>query len=103
MAGSGLTMAALSGTGSFWGIAIPLFVFVTSIGMVMPIASALAMASQRRAAGSASALIGTLQFGGGALTGALVGALYNSAAVPIAVVMGLAGLAGLLSRLILVR
>lgn len=103
MSAAGLAMVAMSGTGSFWGIAIPLFVFVASIGMVMPIAAALAMASQGRAAGSASALIGTLQFGGGALTGALVGVFHNGTAVPMAMVMGLAGLAGLASRLVLVR
>jgi MFS transporter, DHA1 family, multidrug resistance protein len=103
MAAAGVTMAALAGTGSFWGIALPLFVYVASIGMVMPIAAALAMASQGRSAGSASALIGTLQFGGGAMLGALVGAAYDGTAVPMAVVMALAALAGLASRLTLVR
>ncbi|SDB18305.1 multidrug effflux MFS transporter [Belnapia rosea] len=103
MAGAGVVLAALSGSGSFLGVALPLFVYVASIGMVMPIAAALAMASQGRAAGSASALIGTLQFSGGALTGALVGALHDGTAVPMAVVMGVAGVGGLLFRLLLVR
>ncbi|SDC29154.1 multidrug effflux MFS transporter [Belnapia rosea] len=103
MAGAGVVLAALSGSGSFLGVALPLFVYVASIGMVMPIAAALAMASQGRAAGSASALIGTLQFSGGALAGALVGALHNGTAVPMAAVMAIGGIGGLLSRLLLVR
>ena len=50
-------------------------------------------------------VVGMLGYGtaGAAALGALVGALYNGTAVPMAVVMALAALAGLASRLILVR
>ena len=103
MTGAGVTLAALANTGSFIGVVVPLFVFVASIGMVMPIATALAMATQGRTAGSASALIGTLQFGGGAIAGAVVGALYDGTAMPMAAVIAFAGTGGLLSRLLLIR
>jgi len=103
MTGAGVTLAALANTGSFVGVVVPLFVFVASIGMVMPIATALAMATQGRTAGSASALIGTLQFGGGAIAGAVVGALYDGTAMPMAAVIAVAGTGGLLSRLLLIR
>jgi DHA1 family bicyclomycin/chloramphenicol resistance-like MFS transporter len=42
------------------------------------------MAPYGRAAGSASALLGTLQFVVGALSGIAVGALYNGTALPMA-------------------
>ena len=103
MASAGIALAILAPSGSFLGVALPLFVYVASIGMVMPVAAALAMASQGRTAGSASALIGTLQFTGGALAGGLVGALYDGTAMPMAVVIAVAGTAGLLSRLFLLR
>ena len=103
MAGAGITLVLFAHGGSFLGVVVPLFVYVASIGMVMPVASALAMASQGRTAGSASALIGTLQFTGGALAGGVVGALHDGTAMPMAVVIAVAGTAGLLSRLILVR
>ncbi|MDN3566664.1 multidrug effflux MFS transporter [Paeniroseomonas aquatica] len=103
MATAGVLLVALAGNGSFLGVAVPLFVYVASIGMVMPIAAALAMASQGRTAGSASALIGTLQFSGGAVAGGLVGAFYDGTAMPMAIVIALAGTGGLLSRLFLLR
>jgi DHA1 family bicyclomycin/chloramphenicol resistance-like MFS transporter len=53
------------------------------------------MAPHGRAAGSASALMGALQFGVGAVAGALVGALHNGTALPMAGVMAACGLLGL--------
>jgi DHA1 family bicyclomycin/chloramphenicol resistance-like MFS transporter len=103
MATAGIALAIFAGSGSLLGVALPMFVYVASIGMVMPVASALAMASQGRTAGSASALIGTLQFTGGALAGGLVGVLYDGTAMPMAAVIAVAGTAGLLSRLFLLR
>lgn len=103
MASAGVALVLLANSGGFLGVALPLFVYVASIGMVMPVASALAMGSQGRTAGSASALIGTLQFGGGAIAGGIVGALHDGTAMPMAVVIALAGTGGLLSRLLLVR
>ncbi|MBL6454501.1 multidrug effflux MFS transporter [Belnapia sp. T6] len=103
MATAGVLLALFSRSDHVWLVALPLFVFVASIGMVMPIAAALAMSSQGRAAGSASALIGTLQFGGGAISGALVGAFYDGTALPMAAVIAVSGIAGLASRLLLVR
>jgi DHA1 family bicyclomycin/chloramphenicol resistance-like MFS transporter len=103
MAGAATVLVVMAGTGSFIGVVVPLFVFVASIGMVMPIAAALAMASQGRSAGSASALIGTLQFGGGALAAATVGALHDGTAMPMAAVIAVVVVGGLASRLFLLR
>jgi DHA1 family bicyclomycin/chloramphenicol resistance-like MFS transporter len=103
MTAAAAVLVVMSGTGSFIGVVVPLFVFVASIGMVMPTAAALAMASQGRSAGSASALIGILQFGGGALAAAMVGALHDGTAMPMAAVIAACVLGGLAARLVLLR
>ncbi|MDO9708270.1 Bcr/CflA family multidrug efflux MFS transporter [Paracraurococcus lichenis] len=105
MAAAGVLLLAVvaSGLGGFWAMVALLFCFIACIGAVMPLATTLAMAPQGRAAGSASALIGTLQFGLGAITGALVGALHNGTALPMAALIAVCGLLGLLARRLLAR
>ena len=102
-AGAALLLAAATGTGGFPAIVVALFCYVAGVGAVMPLASSLAMAPHGNVAGSASALIGTLQFGLGALTGWLVGALHDGTAMPMAIVVALCGAAGLAARKALVR
>ncbi len=82
-----LLAAALSGFGGVWGIGVPLFVFIASIGIVLPNAAALAMAPHGANAGLASALLGVVQFGAGGLVVLLVGSLGEGSAVPMAAVM----------------
>jgi DHA1 family bicyclomycin/chloramphenicol resistance-like MFS transporter len=66
---------------------VPLFVLVSSIGLVMPNASSLALADQAGNAGSASALLGVLQFVIGGLATPLVSLGGPDTAVPMALVM----------------
>ncbi|MEV7096574.1 multidrug effflux MFS transporter [Amycolatopsis sp. NPDC051045] len=66
---------------------VSLFLLVSSIGLVMPNASSLALASQARSAGAASALLGVLQFLVGAAATPLVGLGGPGTAVPMAVTM----------------
>jgi DHA1 family bicyclomycin/chloramphenicol resistance-like MFS transporter len=94
-AGVVLVIDAYTGFGGFPGILVPLFVFIACHGFVMPNTTALAMASHGRVAGSASALMGTLQFVLGATAGTLVGALGDGTAVPFAVVIATCGGAAL--------
>jgi DHA1 family bicyclomycin/chloramphenicol resistance-like MFS transporter len=103
LAGLALLAVATSGIGGFWALAGLLFVYVSGIGIVMPLGTTLAMAPQARNAGSASALIGTLQFGFGAITGAVVGLLHDGTSVPMALVIALCGVAGLISLRVLAR
>lgn len=86
---SGLVMLfdAWSGFGGFPGILVPLFCFISSHGFVLPNTTALAMAPHGQVAGSASALLGTLQFVLGSAAGSLVGAFANGTAVPLAAVV----------------
>jgi DHA1 family bicyclomycin/chloramphenicol resistance-like MFS transporter len=93
-AGVLLLLAVATGFGGFWAIAVLLFLYVSGVGVVMPLGTTLAMAAQGRNAGSASALIGTLQFGLGALAGALVGVLHDGTALPMAAVIALCGVGG---------
>ena len=88
-------MSAIAiGFGGFAGILLPLFFYISSHGFIMPNTTALAMAPHGAVAGSASALLGTVQFVLGASAGALVGVLGNGTAVPLAVVIaGCAALA----------
>lgn len=103
VAGLLLLATAATGIGGFPGLVAALFCYVAGVGAVMPLASSLAMAPHGAVAGSASALIGTLQFGLGALTGWLVGALHDGTAVPMALAVALCGLGGILVRRALVR
>ena len=102
-AGLLLLGAALTDLGGFGAIAALLLAYIACVGAVMPLASALAMAPHGRAAGSASALIGTLQFGLGAVAGWLVGVLHDGSAVPMALLVAGSGAGGLAARALLVR
>jgi DHA1 family bicyclomycin/chloramphenicol resistance-like MFS transporter len=92
-AGFVLLVDAYTGFGGFAGILVPLFVFIACHGFVMPNTTALAMAPHGSVAGSASALLGTLQFVLGATAGTLVGVLGNGTAVPLAAVIAGCGAA----------
>lgn len=79
------------------GLLLPIFGFLVTFGAASPNTSATAMSVQRSGGGSASALLGTLQFGFGAVAGAVVGALNDGSAVPMSGVMAVCGLAALAS------
>ncbi len=97
-----LTMA-FTGWGGLWGLLLPLFGFVASLGFSFPNAIAGAMAHQAHRAGSASALLGTIQFGAATIAGAMVGAFHAHSAVPMAAVMAVCGMMALvLHRLMVV-
>jgi DHA1 family bicyclomycin/chloramphenicol resistance-like MFS transporter len=102
-AAAGLTVPLAVTTDALWPLLASLFLYLSMMGAVLPTASALAMAPMGRFAGSASALIGTLQFGGGALAGVLLGALGGGSAWPMAVLLGMAGVGGLTLHLLLRR
>jgi MFS transporter, DHA1 family, multidrug resistance protein len=102
-AGLILLGAAATGIGGLAGLAIPLFVFVASFGFVLPNSTALAMAPHGRAAGFASALLGTMQFAIAALAATAVGLIHDGTAVPMAGLIALAGVLGLAINRLLTR
>jgi MFS transporter, DHA1 family, multidrug resistance protein len=64
------------------GLIVPLWFFIAMHGIVSPNTTALAMQPYGAVAGSASALLGTVQFLLGALSGALIGVLADGTARP---------------------
>ncbi|WP_060515569.1 multidrug effflux MFS transporter [Pseudomonas sp. NBRC 111132] len=74
-----------------WPLLIPLFICIASLGCIIPNASACAMSGQGARAGSASALMGCVQFSVAAGAAALVGLLHDGSAVPMAMVISLCG------------
>ncbi|ROP63809.1 multidrug effflux MFS transporter [Curtobacterium sp. ZW137] len=68
-------------------LAVPLFTAVGSLGLVLGNATALALGAVPSAAGSASAVLGALQFGLAALVSPLVSIGGSATAAPLAIVM----------------
>ena len=75
-----------------------LFVLVASIGLILPNATALALAKHGSQAGSASAVVGVAQFAIGALAAPLVGVAGPHTDVPMAIVISVLGVSAWLSR-----
>lgn len=74
------------------GILITLiFSFLFCLGLLVPNATAMALAPFKKTAGSASALIGFLQMVCGASLSALVGAMHNETLLPMLIGMAFAG------------
>jgi len=95
--GLALVLIASTDTGGLIGLIIPIFFCVSSIGLVFPNAVASAMAPYDKIAGSASALLGTLNFAIGAVAGSLIGVLHTGTAMPMAGIIGLCAVAALIS------
>ncbi|MCR8933270.1 MULTISPECIES: multidrug effflux MFS transporter [unclassified Pseudomonas] len=91
---AGLTLLAVGAMRpeALWPLLIPLFICIASLGCIIPNASACAMNGQGARAGSASAMLGCLQFSIAAGAAALVGVLHDGSAVPMAMVISLCGL-----------
>lgn len=68
--------------GPFIALFISIFLFAASIGIIGPVSFTLAMESQGHIAGSAAAVLGTLQFALGAVTSPLVGLAGENSALP---------------------
>ncbi|AZF30165.1 Multidrug resistance transporter, Bcr/CflA family [Pseudomonas sp. R4-35-07] len=85
-----LGIAALR-TEALWPLLVPLFICIASLGCILPNTSACAMNGQGARAGSASALLGCIQFGVAAGAASLVGVLHDGTAMPMAMVISLCG------------
>jgi DHA1 family bicyclomycin/chloramphenicol resistance-like MFS transporter len=96
-AGTLLAVVVAGGLG-VWAVLVPMFVIVSSLSLVLPNSTALALADHADVAGTASALLGVCQFLIGALVAPLVGAGGTGSAVPMAAVMTAAALAALGAR-----
>ncbi|GAA4699241.1 multidrug effflux MFS transporter [Phytohabitans rumicis] len=87
--GLGAALALLAGAaiGSLVTVVVALFVFVGTMGMVMPNGVALALDRHSRHAGTAAAVLGAAQSTVGALAAPLVGLAGTGSAVPMALII----------------
>jgi len=88
-AAAGLVLLGISAwqPQALWPLLVPLFVCLASLGCIVPNSSACAMSGQGARAGSASALLGCLQFSLAAGVASLVSALHDGTAVPMSLVI----------------
>lgn len=86
-----------------WVIIISLFLAISSVGIVNTTSFSLALQRQGNAAGSASAFLGILPFGGGAIVSPLVGIGGKYTAMPMGVTIFVSSLVAFGLYLLLVR
>jgi len=88
MAGVALALLSTVLLGApFWALFACLFGLITLLGMVFPLGTVLGLAHFPHIAGTASALMGTLQFGLGGAAGAVLGAWHDGTGLPMAAVI----------------
>jgi DHA1 family bicyclomycin/chloramphenicol resistance-like MFS transporter len=100
--GIALLVMVVSGIG-LAGVLPSLFLVVASLGLVMPNATALALSNHPRTAGSASALIGVLQFAIGAVAAPFAGVAGTRSALPMALVIAALSASALVAYLVVAR
>ena len=83
---------------SVWAVLVPMFAIVSSLPFVLPNSTALALADHAAVAGTASALLGLIQFMVGALAAPLVGVAGPDTAVPMAVIMAMLAFGGIAAQ-----
>lgn len=77
--------------GPLWAMCLGLFLFILNMGMISPNAAASALANQKKHAGSASALMGTIQFTVSALISSSVSHFHDGTIRPMAYMMFFCG------------
>lgn len=100
-----LLIVVIGGSGGVGliGIVPALVILVSSLGFILPNSTALALTDHPRTAGSASALIGLLQYAVGATAAPLVGIAGEDTAVPMAIVIATSATSALVVFLTLTR
>jgi DHA1 family bicyclomycin/chloramphenicol resistance-like MFS transporter len=101
LGGTSVLVVTLSGIGLV-GILPSFFLLVSSLGLIMPNATTLALANTR-AAGSASALLGVLQLAIGAIVAPLVGLGGTMTALPMATAIAAFAIATLVTFIVFCR
>lgn len=87
IAGSFMLILALSNSLTLHGIIVLIFCFLACQGFVFPNTSALALNPFSKSAGSASALLGTIQLSIGAIASVLVSIAHNRTNIPMVSIM----------------
>jgi DHA1 family bicyclomycin/chloramphenicol resistance-like MFS transporter len=95
-----LLIGTMTGILGLYSSIFLMFLFLSCQGFAFPNSAALAMAPFTKGAGSASALMGALQMGCGAIASAVVGLLFNGTGVPMAAIMACCSSLGLVILLV---
>lgn len=103
LAGALMVALRLGGTDTVAAIIVPQVVYAIGSGIMMPQLIAGALAPFQHMAGTAASLLGFVQMGAAAASSSLVGRLYDGTALPMALVIGLAGTAALVVYRLLVE
>jgi DHA1 family bicyclomycin/chloramphenicol resistance-like MFS transporter len=101
LGGLSLLVVVLSNIGLI-GVLPSLFVLLSSLGLILPNATTLALANER-ATGSASALLGMIQLGMGAIAAPLIGLGSPTSALPMATGIAAFGLAAPITYMLFFR
>jgi DHA1 family bicyclomycin/chloramphenicol resistance-like MFS transporter len=89
-----LLVLKVSGVAHLWAVAALLFVFVASLGGIMPSCNMLAMERNGAFAGTAAALLGALGFGLGAVVSAVLGAFSDGSTLALFTIITICGATG---------
>ncbi|WP_102707045.1 multidrug effflux MFS transporter [Terribacillus saccharophilus] len=89
--------------GPFIALFLAIFLFAVAIGIIAPVSFTLAMESQGHIAGSAAAVLGSLQFALGAITSPLVGIAGEESAVPFGVTIFMTSILAVIAYVTLVK
>lgn len=99
----GASMLLLSGELSITRVIGPMMLFVFGFGLLIPACTAAALQPFPRIAGSASALMGFMQMGAGALCGMILSRVFTGTALSMALIMVILATVGTISFLLLTR
>ena len=95
VAGVAVLVSALTGALGIWGLAVPFFVIVAGMGVILPDLTALALSLHPEVAGTAAAYFGGLRLGLGALAMPLIGIGGTVTATSMAIMIAVTGVAAL--------
>lgn len=98
-----LAILPLFGEPALAALLAPLLVAISSLGFIAPNATAAALATHGQLAGTASALMGALQFGLATVAGTLMGFSYSASAAPLLWIMATCALAAWASHRVLIH
>ena len=94
---------ARTGAIGMWPFILCIGPQIATISLIGPNSMAMALQRYPHMAGTASSLMGVMQFGIGAVFGAMVGQFFDGTVLPMVAAMGTAGVLCLLSHRLLVR
>ena len=103
LSGIALAMDADFGWGGIYGLVVPLFGYVSMLGFIVANSVAGALAAFPHKAGAASAFVGSMHYGTGILTAAMVGWFADGTPFAMGWIIGLGGVGTLVSALVLVQ